>query len=75
MKQEYQDANETSTDNSSRIKGYFSLFPKRQLSRVKTDKVLKPELQVTCVDTLILSFPRDGTAEDRMEWLHPSTHS
>lgn len=42
LKQEYQDANESETDNSSRIKGYLSLFPKRQLPSVKSAKVLQP---------------------------------
>lgn len=42
LKEEYQDVNESEADNSSRIKRYFPLFPKRQLSSVKSDKVLKP---------------------------------
>lgn len=70
LKQEYQDAHESETDNSSRIKGCFSLFPKRQLSSAKSDKVLKPGAPSEECGSPV---PRDGPAEHRVEGPHQHT--
>lgn len=72
LKQEYHDANEIKQTTHPGLKDIFPYFLKDSYSVLKVT-VLKPEAPSDLCGYLILSFPRGGPAEDRMEWLHKHT--